>query len=154
MTVEDDRDNSPLATRHSPLATGSYRVFLISFLTYLILTCRINKSYVTKINSSYMMTVPSSRVHSLLWLEEAVVALMSNTMCHPLRRCQPRNYSTLFQWLLNEDVVIKPPRVDHLDVVERLTPSMKWKPRIHNAPLTCELGGSSRFNVNVAKLKP
>jgi hypothetical protein len=37
----------------------------------------------------------------------------------------------------------EPPRVDHLDVVGRLTPSMKWKPRIHNAPLTCEPGGSS-----------
>jgi hypothetical protein len=24
-----------------------------------------------------------------------------------------------------------PPRVNHLDVVGRLTPSMKWKPRIH-----------------------
>jgi hypothetical protein len=37
----------------------------------------------------------------------------------------------------------QPPRVDHLDVVGRLTPSMKWKPRIHNAPLTCEPGGSA-----------
>jgi hypothetical protein len=36
-----------------------------------------------------------------------------------------------------------PPRVDHLDVVGRLTPSMKWKPRIHNASLTCEPGGSA-----------
>jgi hypothetical protein len=27
--------------------------------------------------------------------------------------------------------------------VGRLTPSMKWKPRIHNAPLTCEPGGSA-----------
>jgi hypothetical protein len=36
---------------------------------------------------------------------------------------------------------VAPPRVDHLDVVGRLTPSMKWKPRIHNAPLTCEPGG-------------
>jgi hypothetical protein len=69
--------------------------------------CRINKSYVTKINSSYMMTAPSSRVYSLLWLEATVVAFMSNTMCHPLRRCQPRDYSTLLQGLLNEDVVIE-----------------------------------------------
>jgi hypothetical protein len=36
--------------------------------------------------------------------------------------------------------------VDHLDVVGRLTPSMKWKPRIHNAPL---VGTSSqRDDVN------
>jgi hypothetical protein len=32
----------------------------------------------------------------------------------------------------------RPPRVDHLDVVGGLTPSMKWKPRIH--PLTHEPG--------------
>jgi hypothetical protein len=28
----------------------------------------------------------------------------------------------------------------HLDVVGRLNPSMKWKPRIHSAPLTREPG--------------
>jgi hypothetical protein len=39
--------------------------------------------------------------------------------------------------------VTGPPRVEHLDVVGRLTPSMKWKPRIHNAPLTCKPGGSA-----------
>jgi hypothetical protein len=33
-----------------------------------------------------------------------------------------------------------PPRVDHLDVVGGLTPSMKWKPRIHSALLTREPG--------------
>jgi hypothetical protein len=30
-------------------------------------------------------------------------------------------------------------RTTHLDVVGRLTPSIKWKPRIHSAPLTREL---------------
>jgi hypothetical protein len=39
--------------------------------------------------------------------------------------------------------VVLPPRVDHLDVVGRLTPSMKWKPRIHNVPLTYEPGWSA-----------
>jgi hypothetical protein len=33
-----------------------------------------------------------------------------------------------------------PPRVDHLDVVGGLTPTMTWKPRIHSAPLTHEPG--------------
>jgi hypothetical protein len=41
----------------------------------------------------------------------------------------------------NDD--LDPPRVDHLDVVGRLTPSIKWKPRIHNAPLTFVPGGSA-----------
>jgi hypothetical protein len=40
----------------------------------------------------------------------------------------------------NEISIGIPPRVDHLDVVGRLTPSMKWKPRIHSAPLTREPG--------------
>jgi hypothetical protein len=39
-----------------------------------------------------------------------------------------------------KDVQVTPPRVDHLDVVGGLTPSMKWKPRIHSAPLTREPG--------------
>jgi hypothetical protein len=30
--------------------------------------------------------------------------------------------------------------VDHLNVVGRLTPSTKWKPRIQSAPLTREPG--------------
>jgi hypothetical protein len=42
--------------------------------------------------------------------------------------------------LLVHDMIISrtPPRVDRLYVVGRLTPSMKWKPRIHSAPLTRE----------------
>jgi hypothetical protein len=39
-----------------------------------------------------------------------------------------------------QTLIIPPPRVNHLDVVGRLTPSMKWKPRIHSAPLTREPG--------------
>jgi hypothetical protein len=37
-------------------------------------------------------------------------------------------------------MIYGPPRVDHLDVVGRLTPSTNGKPSIHSAPLTREPG--------------
>jgi hypothetical protein len=53
----------------------------------------------------------------------------------------PRDLGSLLGTLLTTVVHLPPPPlVDHLDVVGRLTPSMKWQPRIHSAPHTREPG--------------